>query len=98
MKGAALFLMLAASLEAQVPFDRIRHADSEPQSWLTYSGNYSGHRFSRLNQITAANVGQLKPVWAYQVGNQAEFETSPIVADGGHTGEAEGMIAGAARA
>jgi alcohol dehydrogenase (cytochrome c) len=82
LKVAALFLVLAAFLPAQVPFDRIRHSDSEPQSWLTYSGNYSGHRFSRLNHITPANVGQLKPIWTYQVENHAEFETSPIVADG----------------
>src|SRR6185295_1268509 len=61
---------------------RIRNAEREPESWLTYSGNYAAHRFSRLNQITAANVATLKPLWIYQVGNREEFETSPIVADG----------------
>ena len=74
--------MVAVCLAAQVPFDRIRHADSEAQNWLTYSGNYSAHRFSPLNQITPANVGKLRPVWTYQAPNQAEFETSPIVVDG----------------
>ena len=28
--------------------------------WLTYSGNYFGHRHSPLTQITPENVGQLK--------------------------------------
>src|SRR5437016_4952739 len=41
---AALPLVLAVSLQAQVQFDRIRHSDSEPQNWLTYSGNYAAHR------------------------------------------------------
>jgi hypothetical protein len=29
---------LIAPLSAQVTFDRILHADREPQNWLTYSG------------------------------------------------------------
>ena len=82
MTKAAVPFMVAVCLAAQVPFDRIRHADSEAQNWLTYSGNYSAHRFSPLNQITPANVGKLRPVWTYQAPNQAEFETSPIVVDG----------------
>ncbi len=28
--------------------------------WLTYSGNYVGHRHSPLTQITPENVGQLE--------------------------------------
>jgi alcohol dehydrogenase (cytochrome c) len=67
---------------AQVPYQRIAGAGSEPASWLTYSGNYQSHRFSPLTQINRQNVGQLKPAWIYQVRRTGIVETSPIVADG----------------
>ena len=44
------------SVNAQVTFDRILHADKEPQNWLTYSGTTLGQRYSPLKQITPDNV------------------------------------------
>ena len=32
---------------------------ANPSRWLTYSGDYTGRRFSPLTQITPANVAQL---------------------------------------
>ncbi len=75
-------LLAAAAAQAQVPFERIRAAESEPGNWLTYSGNYRGHRFTSLKQITPANVAALKPVWVYQTNDLNKFETSPLVIDG----------------
>ena len=46
-------VFLAGSLLAQVTYDRLLHADKEPQNWLTYSGGYSSHRYSTLDQSTA---------------------------------------------
>jgi len=79
-----LFLLLAAGLPlaGQVSFDRLRQADSEPGNWLTYSGNYSAHRYSRLNQITAASVRRLRLAWVYQIKTTETIETSPLVVDG----------------
>jgi alcohol dehydrogenase (cytochrome c) len=48
--------VLSGSLMAQVTYDRILHADREPQNWLTYSGDYAGHRYSALNQINRRHV------------------------------------------
>jgi len=76
-----LFLLAQAAL-GQVPYDRIRRAESEPGNWLTYSGNYQGHRHSLLAQITPGNVARLKPAWVYQMRNTNKLETSPIVLDG----------------
>ncbi len=73
---------LASAVSAQVPYQRIMNAEKEPGHWLTYSGNYSGHRFSHLAQITPRNVAQLKTVWVYQIKDRITFETSPIVVDG----------------
>jgi len=50
--------------------------------WPMYSGSYSSHRFSPLAQITAANVAELRPVWAYQPPGTGSIESTPIVADG----------------
>ncbi len=68
-------------LAAQVPYERIVKAENEPGSWLTYSGNYQGHRYSGLSQITPANVSRLHAVWVYQTNNN-RTEVSPIVVDG----------------
>ena len=49
------------SLWAQVTHERLLKADGEPGNWLTYSGNYSGHRYSALDQI---NDGECRTVAA----------------------------------
>ena len=88
MKRVLLVLILFTSPSAlaqsggQVPFERIVQSDKEPGNWLTYSGNYEGHRYSSLKQITRENVAELKPLWVYQIDRRDKFETSPIVVDG----------------
>jgi alcohol dehydrogenase (cytochrome c) len=66
----------------QVPAARLRNAAAEPHNWLTYSGNYQGHRHSALAQITPANVAGLVPLWVYQSREGGKSETSPIAVDG----------------
>jgi alcohol dehydrogenase (cytochrome c) len=78
MKWCAL--LLCASAWGQVSYNRIVNAAGEPGNWLTYSGNYQGHRFSPLPEITPENVAGLRVKWAYQM--DARAEVSPIVVDG----------------
>jgi len=72
MKTCAFLILLAAgSLLAQqnsssVSFDRILHAQQEPQNWLTYSGTTLGQRHSLLTQITPENVDKLELQWVFQ--------------------------------
>ena len=49
-------------------------------SWLTYHGDYTGQRHSKLTQITPENVSKLKQVWTSKV--TQGLKASPIVADG----------------
>ena len=77
-----LAALVPALVSAQAPYDRIRLAEREPESWLTYSGGYAGHRFSPLTEITPANVARLRPVWVYQVREAGPIQTTPLVADG----------------
>src|SRR5262245_34810308 len=77
-----LLSVFAQAPLAQVSYERIRRAESEPGDWLTYSGNYQGHRHSPLAQINTSNITRLKPTWVYQIREPGRFQTSPIVVDG----------------
>jgi alcohol dehydrogenase (cytochrome c) len=84
MKLVCVALLSAAFCAAtfgQVPFERIVNADQEPGNWLTYSRDLLGHRFSPLDEITTANVANLKVKWAFQFPSDRN-EVSPIVVDG----------------
>ena len=82
MKYAFWLFAAMLPLSGQVTYERILRADSEPANWLTYSGNYSGHRYSGLKQINTANVSRLKPAWIHQINALHKFETTPLVVDG----------------
>ena len=79
---ALVTLLGPATAGAQVPYERLRTAQNEPGSWLTYSGTYEGHRFSPLAGITPANVERLRPAWVYQVQEPGPVQATPLVADG----------------
>jgi alcohol dehydrogenase (cytochrome c) len=55
---------------------------ANPETWLHYSGDYSGQRHSPLTQITPSNAGQLAVQWAFQTGTLGKFETTPLLIDG----------------
>ena len=80
--AAALGLLIADGLAAQVPFARLREAASEPHNWLTYSGGYFSQRYSELDQIAPANVGDLELQWVYQTPVFGPWQATPIVVDG----------------
>src|SRR5450631_3908833 len=83
MLTRALLVMLAASsLDAQVTFDRLLHADKEPQNWLSYSGSTSSQRYSALTQINPENAKNLTLQWAFQARSTEKFEATPLVVDG----------------
>jgi len=52
------------------------------QNWLMYSGDYTGRRFSALEQINTSNAAKLVPAWVYQTMAGGKFETTPLVVDG----------------
>src|SRR5947207_11744795 len=74
--------LAAALLPAQVTYDRILHADREPQNWLTYGGGYSSMRYSRLTQLNRDNVKNLQLKWVWRPRYLEKMEATPIVVDG----------------
>src|SRR5580704_16818894 len=79
---ALVFTFVVLPMGAQVTPQRLLDSAGEPQSWLMYSGDYSGHRFSTLDQISTTNASALVPKWAYQTMSGGKFETTPLVVDG----------------
>lgn len=77
-----LLCLFAATLSAQVSFDRILNANKEPQNWLTYSGTLLGQRHSLLTRITPENVKNLEQQWVWQAHSLEKFEATPLVVDG----------------
>ena len=67
-----------------VTYDQLLHADSTPQDWLMYGGDYFSQRFSRLTQINRDNVHLLKPAWMYQPSHtgEAPIESSAVIVGG----------------
>jgi alcohol dehydrogenase (cytochrome c) len=60
--------------------DRLRHP--EDGNWLMIRRTYDGWGYSPLDQITAANVARLKPVWVFATGETRAHESAPIVNNG----------------
>ena len=79
--AAAVVCAASVLIDAQVPYQRLLRAESEPQNWLTYGGSYKSQRYSALDQINKNTVSRLKMAWAYQL-RPGVVETSPLVADG----------------
>jgi alcohol dehydrogenase (cytochrome c) len=52
------------------------------ENWTSYNGDYTGRRFSRLDQINRANVSQLRPAWVFHPGNTQRLEATPVVIRG----------------
>jgi len=81
----AALLSLPGALLAQsgpVSYERLLHADAEPQNWLSYSGGYASQRFSKLAQIDRHNVRSLELKWVFQDESLQKLETSPLVVNG----------------
>jgi alcohol dehydrogenase (cytochrome c) len=70
---------------------QVTHIDVSPDSlmkapvksdWASYNGDYTGRRYSGLDQITPANVSQLSAQWIFHVTNSDRLEMTPQVVNG----------------
>src|SRR3954469_14590319 len=86
LTAAAAALLAAASVSLlgaqEITSKDLLDGLTNPSRWLTYSGDYTGRRFSPLTQITPSNVGRLSAQWTFQTGVVNKFEATPIVVDG----------------
>lgn len=61
------------------------------QEWRYYAGDAGGQKYSKLKQITRANVAKLQPAWRFHTGEISDgkefpvrtaFEATPLMVDG----------------
>ena len=57
-------------------------AATDASSWPYHTQNYRGTRASPAAQITPANAGRLQVACAFQMGENSNFQTGPVVYDG----------------
>jgi alcohol dehydrogenase (cytochrome c) len=60
----------------------LRAAADDPDNWLYHTRDYSGTRYSPLDEIDTGNVGNLAPACMFQLGEPRNFQSGPIVFDG----------------
>jgi alcohol dehydrogenase (cytochrome c) len=73
-------IAFALTAAAQVRYEDILRGPGA--DWLTYGGDYASQRYSPLDQITAANAGNLVSKWTYHVSGANHLEATPLVYDG----------------
>ena len=59
--------------------DQLIKMSQNPKDWVMPSGDYANTRYSKLNQITAANVGKLQVAWTFSTGVLRGHEGGPLV-------------------
>ena len=59
--------------------DELIRMSQNPKDWVMPTGNYANHRYSRLKQITADNVGKLQVAWTFSTGVLRGHEGGPLV-------------------
>jgi quinoprotein glucose dehydrogenase len=75
--GAAVFLIIISmqlGCSKPKPFER--------KTWHEYGGSPDNSHFLTLNQITKANVNQLKVAWTYPTHDDLSYVFNPTVVDG----------------
>ncbi len=78
-----VFPLLAATMMGIAPQaraeDDLTALASDPGQWVMPSGDYAGHRYSRLSQINTANVHDLKVAWSFSTGVLRGHEGGPLI-------------------
>jgi alcohol dehydrogenase (cytochrome c) len=69
-------------LQNYQPVTAERLKNPEAGNWLSIRRTYDGWGYSPLEQITPANVKQLKPVWVFSTGETKVHESAPLVNNG----------------
>ena len=80
--AAAVALMLVVGLIQARANEDVLARTADPAGQVLQTLDYANTRFSRLDQITAGNVGRLAVAWTFSTGVLRGHEGSPLVVDG----------------
>jgi PQQ-dependent dehydrogenase (methanol/ethanol family) len=78
---SAACLGAVAAFAAGVAYanDELNKMAQNPKDWVMPAGDYANTRYSKLNQITAANVGKLQVAWTFSTGVLRGHEGGPLI-------------------
>ena len=83
LSTALLLQMFATALIANPQIERLIN---DPNYWVTPSGDYRNHRYSKLDQINHTNAHKLQAAWTFSTGVLRGHEGGPLVLPGVATG------------
>src|SRR6266849_3603448 len=86
-RALAFILLVILALSARMPIAAAQGLDATAllkpatDTWPTYNGDYSGARYSTLDQINAGNVGSLGVAWAFRTPGHL-LKSTPLEVNG----------------
>ncbi|NIS03040.1 MAG: methanol/ethanol family PQQ-dependent dehydrogenase [Gemmatimonadetes bacterium] len=84
-RGSAIARWLFAGAAAvavwgsAVANDELLRLQKDPTQWAMWGGDYSGIRYSKLDQINKKNVGNLQMAWTFSTGVLRGHEGGPLI-------------------
>ena len=78
LSAIAVAMTISAAPLAQAN-DKLMALSNDANNWAMPTGDYANTRYSKLNDITAANVGSLKVAWTFSTGVLRGHEGNPLV-------------------
>jgi lanthanide-dependent methanol dehydrogenase len=79
LSAACVGAMATFAVGAAFASDELVKMSANPKDWVMPAGDYANTRYSKLNQITAANVGKLQVAWSFSTGVLRGHEGGPLV-------------------
>jgi PQQ-dependent dehydrogenase (methanol/ethanol family) len=79
LSAACLGAMATFAVGAAYANEELTKMAQNPKDWVMPAGDYANTRYSKLNQITAANVGKIQVAWTFSTGVLRGHEGGPLV-------------------
>ncbi|WP_426535950.1 lanthanide-dependent methanol dehydrogenase XoxF5 [Bradyrhizobium sp. McL0615] len=79
LSAACLGAMATFAVGAAYANEELSKMAQNPKDWVMPAGDYANTRYSKLNQITAANVGKLQVAWTFSTGVLRGHEGGPLI-------------------
>jgi len=79
LSAACIGTMATFAVGVAYANEELNKMAQNPKDWVMPAGDYANTRYSKLNQITAANVGKLQVAWTFSTGVLRGHEGGPLV-------------------
>src|SRR3954447_13731681 len=77
--ATSLVTVAAFAASAATANEELNKMSQNPKDWVMPTGDYANTRFSKLDQISATNVGKLQVAWTFSTGVLRGHEGGPLI-------------------